>query len=119
MRPAICFHPLLLLVFPLVVTGGCTHQAMDYSIASWQNKPVAAVIKSWGSPSEELRVNGRHLLLWNTSGNKPVPPVGRGSVQQPGTVGCVRFLEVDRNDRIIAGTWEGNDCPGWFSGWYW
>jgi len=113
------FLALILSVFLLTNLGGCAHQAMDYSISSWQNKPATAVIASWGNPSEELRVNGKHLLLWNTPGNKPVMSAEKGVKGKPASIGCVRLLEVDRIGRIIAGTWEGNDCPGWFSGWYW
>lgn len=112
------FHRVLLLAFPLVITGGCAHQAMDYSIASWQHKQVAAVVASWGNPSEDLRVNGKHLLIWSTFDGKPVFQDGKNEPGKPAVV-CMRLLEADRNGRIVAGTWEGSDCPGWFSGWYW
>lgn len=75
------FQKCLLLAVTLIVAGGCVHQSMDYSIASWQNKPVTAVIDSWGRPSEELRVNGRHLLLWNTSIDTSDPVAGSAAVR--------------------------------------
>lgn len=113
------FHRVLLLAFPLVISGGCAHQAMDYSIAAWQNQPVATVITSWGKPSEDLRVNGKHLLIWNTSNGKTVLPAEHRVAPRTEVTSCVRLLEADGNGMIIAGTWEGSDCPGWFSGWYW
>jgi len=106
-------------VFLLTNLVGCAHQAMDYSISSWQNKPVTAVIASWGNPSEELRVNGKRLLLWNTPDSKAGIPSEKNGVHKTGTVGCVRLLEVDKSGSVIAGTWDGKECPGWFSGWYW
>lgn len=119
MRIASFSLKLMLPAFSLIIIGGCAHQAMDYSIAAWQNQPVAAVVRSWGNPSEDLRVNGKHLLIWNTSGGKPVLPGEKSTLQRPGVISCVRLLEADRNGNIVAGTWDGNDCPGWFSGWYW
>jgi len=113
------FPALLLLAFLLTIVNGCARQAMDYSISSWKNEPVAAVITSWGPPSEELRVNGKHLLLWNTPDNKTGLLTDNKAVQRTGPIGCVRLLEVDRSARIISGTWDGEECPGWFSGWYW
>jgi len=110
---------LLLLVSLLTTVSGCAHQAMDYSISSWQNEPATAVISSWGTPSEELRVNGKHLLIWNTRDSRTVLPADTNAAQRTGTIGCVRLLELDRSGRVIAGTWDGADCPGWFSGWYW
>ncbi len=57
------------------------------------------------------------MLLWNVFDGKPALP-GQNK-PAPGSAGlsCVRLLEVDRNGRIVTGTWDGNDCPGWFSGW--
>lgn len=118
MTTTVFFQRLLLLPFILFILAGCVHQAMDYSIASWQHKPVAAVVASWGKPSEDLRVNGKHLLVWSTPDGKPALPDEKN---EPGksAVGCTRLLEAGRNGRIVAGTWDGNDCPGWLSGWYW
>ena len=119
MNIARVFPVLLLLALLGTTLSGCARQAMDYSISSWQNEPVSEVITSWGPPSEELRVNGKHLLLWNSPDRKAVLPTDKNAVQRTAAIGCVRLLEVDKGGRVITGTWDGEDCPGWFSGWYW
>ena len=107
----------ILLVLATGIAGGCAHRAMDSAIASWQDQPVSAVVTAWGPPSEELRVSGKHLLLWNTHEGRPPLPEQKRSASRPVAPDCVRLLEVDGRDRIVAGAWEGNHCPGWFSGW--
>lgn len=101
----------LLLTLAVIVNGGCVHQAMDTAVSSWQKQPAADVIAAWGPPSEELKLEGKRLLLWNSY---RTPPASTGPKPPPD---CVRLLEVDKRARIIAGSWEGDDCPGYFSGW--
>lgn len=108
---------ILRLIFILGFTGGCAHQAMDRAVASWQGQQSAAVIAAWGQPSEELKVSGKHLLLWNMYDGKLALPAQKRPGTELDTLSCVRLLEVDRNGTIVTGTWDGNDCPGWFSGW--
>jgi hypothetical protein len=117
MRLIMLFLKTMLLVFAVGVAGGCAHRAMDRVVASWQNQPVSEVIAAWGRPSEELRVSGKHLLLWNTHDGKLAPPDQKRSAPRSGAPGCIRLLEVDRSGRIVSGTWDGSACPGWFSGW--
>jgi len=101
------FHlKMTLLMLALGVSCGCASMAMDRAVASWQGEPASAVVAAWGKPSEELKVSGKHLLLWNTYAS---PDRKKPS--------CVRLLELDRNGRVESGTWDGGDCPGWFSGW--
>jgi hypothetical protein len=109
---------LMLLVLVLAVAGGCANQAMDYAVSSWQNQQDSAVIAAWGRPSEELKVNGKHLLLWNTNDGKLALPDQKRPASLPNAWGCVRLLEVDISGKIVSGAWEGNNCPGWLSGWY-
>jgi hypothetical protein len=99
-----------LLIFALCVSCGCANMAMDRAVGSWQGQPVSAVVAAWGKPSEELKVSGKHLLLWNTYHAGPASP----DRNEPS---CVRLLELDRSGRVVSGTWDGSDCPGWFSGW--
>jgi len=112
------FLKIFLFIVIIVIVGGCATQAMDHALAAKQNQQVSAVIAHWGQPSEELRVSGRHLLLWNTYDGKPALPDQKKPSSRSVGLHCLRLLEVDRNSRIISGQWEGNDCPGWFSGWY-
>jgi len=106
-----------LLVPLLCLAGGCAHRAMDAVIASWQDQQVSAVIAAWGKPSEELMLDGKQLLIWNTSAGKPVPSETKIPPAPVNGGYCVRLLKADNKGRIIDGTWDGNDCPGWFSGW--
>ncbi len=107
----------LLFVFVLCMTAGCANQAMNSVIASWQKRQTSEVIAAWGKPTEELKVEGKLLLIWNTYDNKPALP-GTKKLSSPGKGGyCVRLLQADRKGMIVDGTWDGNDCPGWFSGW--
>lgn len=108
---------LTLIILILTVAAGCTNQAMNSVIASWQNQPVADVIAEWGQPSEELKVSGKHLFVWNTYDGVLSPPFSRRPSQLPDTSYCTRLLEVDRSDKIIFGAWDGKNCPGLFSGW--
>lgn len=109
---------LSLTVIVLAVTGGCARQAMNYTVASWQNQQVSTVVAAWGKPSEELKIEGKHLLLWNTYDGKLALPDTKRPTPRSDARYCVRLLKADRTDKIIDGTWDGNDCPGWFSGWY-
>lgn len=116
-RKTIFSLKLTLLVFVVSVAGGCAGQAMDYSIASWQNQQLSAVIASWGKPSEELKIEGKHLLLWNTyDGELALPDTKRPTPKRNARY-CVRLLKADRTGKIVDGSWDGNDCPGWFSAW--
>lgn len=108
---------LALIVLVLTVAGGCTNQAMNSVIASWQNQPVSDAIAEWGQPSEELKVAGKHLYVWNTYDGILSPPLLQRPSKLPDTRYCMRLLEVDRTDKIIFGAWEGKNCPGLFSGW--
>lgn len=108
---------LMLLVLFLLSVAGCTHRAMDSAVASWRDQPISDVIAAWGKPSEELRVSGKHLYIWNNfDGALLMPEVKRPPVL-PDTDYCIRLLEVDRGGKVIGGNWDGNDCPGIFSGW--
>ncbi len=108
---------LTLIVLLLTVSGGCTNMAMNRVIDSWQDQPVSEVIAAWGKPSEERRVAGKHLFVWNSYDGNPAPPGSKKPSRLPDTRYCMRLMEVDRNGKVIFGAWDGNDCPGIFSGW--
>lgn len=105
----------LLFIFMLINAGGCTHMAMDSVINSWRDQQSSEVIAAWGKPSEELKIEGKRLLLWNTI-DGTLSDTKKPSLK-PDSRYCTRLLEVGRNDKINHGAWEGNDCPGLFSGW--
>ena len=117
MRTTLKFLTLSLLVFVLFIAGGCTNRAMNSVIASWQNQQVSEVIDAWGTPSEELKIEGKRLLVWNTVNGILTPPEAKEPFPGPNARYCTRLLEVGRNGTIVHGVWEGTDCPGLFSGW--
>ena len=117
MRSAFHLLKISLLVLGLTVLGGCSTIAMNSVMGSWQDRQLPEVIAAWGHPSEELNVDGQHLFLWNTYNGILASPDTWKPLQTADSKYCMRLLQVDRTDRIIYGNWEGNDCPGFFSGW--
>ncbi|MSN24476.1 MAG: hypothetical protein GJV46_01270 [Geobacter sp.] len=117
MQTSLPFFKMLLIAFVLPITGGCATQAMNRAIASWQNQPISAAIAEWGAPSEELKVSGKHLYLWNNYDDVLLPRSSQRPTHKPDTKYCTRLLEVDGDGKVIFGGWEGSDCPGIFSGW--
>jgi len=111
------FFRLTLSVLVLTIFSGCTNHAMNYAIESWQNHPVSQVIAEWGPPSEELKVSGKHLFIWNSYDGVLASPLEPRRPDIPDSRYCMRLLEVDSVDRVKFGAWEGKDCPGIFSGW--
>lgn len=106
-----------MIILVLAFAAGCTNQAMNSTMNSWQNQPISQVIAEWGQPSEELKVSGKHLFIWNTIDGKCSPPVSQNLPHSPDTRSCVRLLEVNKTGNVISGAWDGNNCPGFFSGW--
>ncbi|HEY5975855.1 MAG TPA: hypothetical protein VIU41_14055 [Geobacteraceae bacterium] len=106
-----------LLCLALCLAGGCANREMTSVITSWQNQPATDVIAAWGPPSEELKTEEKLLLIWTTYDGILAPPEAKRSPSPAGVGYCVRLLEVGGNGRIIHGAWEGDDCPGLFSGW--
>ena len=110
-------HKSFLLVLLLSVAAGCTNRHMTSAIDSWKDQPIKDVISAWGQPSEELRVSGKHLYIWNNFDGILIPSDKTRPPILPETEYCTRLLEVDKNDIVISGNWDGTDCPGFFSGW--
>jgi hypothetical protein len=117
MRSRFYLLKITVLLFGLALLGGCTTIAMNSAVDSWQNRQLPEVVGAWGTPSEELNVDGQHLFLWNTYNGILASPGSPKPAQPADSKYCMRLLQVDRTDKIIYGNWEGNDCPGFFSGW--
>src|SRR6185369_1977389 len=111
------FVTVLLLALALCLCGGCASREMSSVITSWQNQPASDVIAAWGTPSEELRTEEKRLLIWTTYDGILAPPGAKRAPTSARGGYCLRLLEVGDNGRIIHGAWEGDDCPGLFSGW--
>lgn len=110
---------LTLAVFILGMTGGCASKAMNHAITSWQDQQAAEVIAAWGKPSEDLNIEGKRLLIWNVYEGKLATPDTKQPSPPSNRRYCTRLLKADRTGKIIGGAWDGNDCPGWLSGWTW
>jgi len=117
MRLSSPYLKLSLLVTALFFSGGCANQAMNWTIDSWQNQPISEAVAKWGQPSEELKVSGKHLFVWNTYDGVLAPPTDPKFPARPDSEYCMRLLGVDRSGKVISGAWEGSGCPGLFSGW--
>jgi hypothetical protein len=118
MRTILSIIKLSLLAVCTGIVASCAgNRAMDSVIGSWQGQQVHEVIAAWGQPSENLAIEGKLLLIWNTSGGKPAGADGQAASFSASGGYCVRLLNADQKGRIIGGTWDGTDCPGWFSGW--
>ena len=105
------------LALTLSLAGGCASREMTAVIASWQNQPATDVVAAWGPPSEELRTEQKRLLVWTTYDGVLARPATKRSPASTGGSYCTRLLEVGESGRIVYGTWDGDDCPGMFSGW--
>ena len=116
MRSAFHLLKISLLILGLPVLGGCTTLAMNSVMSSWQDRQLPEVVAAWGPPSEELKVDGQHLFLWNMYNGILATPDTPKPLKPADSKYCMRLLQVDRAEKIIYGNWEGNDCPGFFSG---
>ncbi len=103
---------------------------MDKCIQSWSGYPLDSVIKKWGYPEYERNIAGKKLYVWETYDydSDVIPGTGM-SISATDSKGrettftsggqvklefCRKTLEVDNNNKIIGGHWEGNDCPKFY-----
>jgi hypothetical protein len=117
MRNRSILPKILLSILLLEIINGCAALEMNSVIASWQGQPAAEVTAAWGPPSENLQIEGKQLLIWYNYAGRPVAPDMKRPLPHSASDSCTRLLQADRTGRVVSGTWEGDDCPGWFSGW--
>lgn len=108
---------LILLGILASMTAGCTHYAMNSAIESWQGQNLTDVVTAWGTPSEEMKIEGKHLYIWNTCDDRLVSPGSSRPFSLKDPDCCARLLEADKGGRIVHGAWEGKGCPWLFTGW--
>ena len=103
---------------------------MDKCIQSWVGYPLDSVIKKWGYPEYEKNIAGKKLYVWETydydteviegTGMTISSKDSRGNETSFTTGGqlkvefCRKILEVDSNNLIVGGHYEGNDCPKFY-----
>ena len=81
---------------------------MEKIIDSWKGEHIDSVIDKWGYPTSEKKLAERSLYVWDNGKVLIEDLLGIGYVERPS---CTRTLEVDSNNIIIKGTWEGVACP--------
>ena len=104
---------------------------MDKCIQSWIGYPLDSVIKKWGYPEYEKNIAGKKLYVWETYDYDTEVVEGTGMTistkdskgnETSFTTGgqlkvefCRKMLEVDNNNNIVGGHYEGNDCPKFYT----
>ncbi len=117
-----------LLLFPLAAYAG--NSFMDKCIKSWIGYPLDSVIKKWGYPEYEKNIAGKKLYVWETydydtdiveGTGMTISTKDRKGNETSFTTGgqlkvefCRKMLEVDNNNIIVGGQYEGNDCPKFY-----
>ena len=102
---------LIVLVLFLVQTSSFAIGAkdtMEKIMGSWNGEHIDSVIDKWGYPTTEKKIGEHTLYVWDKGNVLIEDPLGIGYVQKPS---CTRIFEVDSNNIIIKGTWEGVACP--------
>ena len=116
---------------------------MEKCLNSWVGYSLDDVMKSWGYPTGEREIAGKHLYYWNLSKTGYVPQTSNttgssnayansygNSVYGNGTYNsttttyggysvtyyCNRTLETGADNKIIRWEWEGNNCPSTYLG---
>lgn len=101
---------------------------MDKCIKSWVGYPLDSVINKWGYPNYDRTIAGKKLYVWETydedidyRGGFTIAATDKKGNETSFTSGgvpkleyCIKTLEVDKNNIIINGHWEGNDCPKFY-----
>jgi hypothetical protein len=102
---------LVVLVLFLVQTSSFavgSKDTMGKIMSSWKGEHIDTVINKWGYPTSEKKFTEHTLYVWD-SGNVLVEDLlGITYTQRPS---CTRTFEVDSNNVIIKGAWEGVACP--------
>lgn len=125
-----------------------TKSFMEKCLNSWVGYSMDEVMSSWGYPTGEREIAGKHLYFWNVQKVGYVPQTsntyghtnatanyyGYGSAYGNGTYNsttttyggysvtyyCNRTLEVDADNKVVSWQWEGNFCPStYFAGKKW
>lgn len=108
----------LLLNMPPVLSKTFISEAMD----SWIGYHINDVINVWGYPTEEKTIANRHIFIWEKSYACQIPvnyntnyyyntastyAIGGQTISYQ----YIRTFEVDKNNKIIQWTCEGNWQP--------
>ena len=125
----------LLLMLLLVKVGALAfgiESTMNTIIDSWKGYSIDSVIERWGYPTEEKTIAGHKLYVWKTerivttdeysTTKAHTDKKGRTYYTTTTSGGDTeiyrseRILEVDDNNIVIRGQYNGNDLPFTFVG---
>ena len=102
---------LIILALLLVQTSSMaigSRSTMEKIMGSWIGEHIDAVMNKWGYPTTEKKFTEHSLYVWDNGNVLVEDLLGISYSQRPS---CTRTFEVDSNNIIIKGTWEGIECP--------
>lgn len=102
---------LILCIFVLITQPSFAEEFMAKALNSWIGYSIDNVIASWGYPSGEKQIAGRHLLYWTN--NQYQFSANQYGVYG-GTVYCNKIFEIDKKKKVISWQYEGNACPNFY-----
>ncbi len=121
---------IILCILMIPLSAVAWESFMDKCIASWIGYPLDSVIKKWGYPEYEKNIAGKKLYVWETYDYDTEVVEGTGmTISTKDSKGretsftsggqlkvefCRKILEVDKNNTVVGGQWEGNDCPKFY-----
>ena len=114
----------------LLVSGCATTAKYEEKLSSWVGGDAAALVNSWGYPSNSFEApNGNKVYVYQRGGSMVMPTTYQTTANATGygntaygaattnvyggqtlTFWCNTFFEVSPANRIVRWRWEGNDC---------
>ena len=121
---------IILLVALCAITGCATTGGYEQALTSWVGSNINEVINSkhWGYPSSSFTApDGNKVYVFDQGLSMGVPAQTTintyGATTYATTTGggtatfwCRTYFEVDKNENIIRGRYEGNNCTGYSYG---
>ena len=102
---------IILFIFSVTPSFAGMKSTMNRLMESWTGENINSVVELWGSPSEIKTTDNGKIYYWNKSRDIIAPGFGIYGGAYGGTSICNKSFEVDENDIIIKGNWNGNACP--------
>ena len=102
---------LFLFIFSALPSFAGMKSTMNRLMESWTGENINSVVELWGSPSEIKTTDNGKIYYWKKSTDIIAPGSGIYGGVYGGTSTCNKSFEVDENNIIIKGIWNGNACP--------
>ena len=106
----------LLFIFSTLPSFAGMKSTMNRLMESWTGENINSVVELWGSPSEIKTTDNGKIYYWNKRTDIIAPGFGIYGGAYGGTSTCNKNFEVDENDIITKGYWNGNACPMTYRG---